>query len=149
MTDFDPITAVNTLLERKTDREREEEARYQAEKRAALHLPSELDIRAQLGARMVMMAQTALEATDDDFEQSRLAEGYALQGDYRKAATLTKDSARKTYYEQIIAAVENPNKCSCPPKNGNLSNIFTKDRILFDGQVREVLACAICGHIRC
>lgn len=150
MTDFDPINAVNTLLARKTEREREEEVRYQAEQRGKLHLPTEIDIRAQLGARMVEMAQAAIEcADDDDFEYSRMAEGYALQGDYIKAAALTRMPNKQQEYQRIIEAVTNPTSCACPKQAGTQSNIFTKDRILYDGQVKDVLACAICGHIKC
>jgi hypothetical protein len=149
MTDFDPLVAVNTVIEKKSEREREEEARFQADERAKLHLPTEVDIRAQLGARMVTMAQAALEENDDDFEATRLAEGYALQGDYRKAALITRDAARKREYEVIIAAVDNPQDCLCPVKSQNSSTRFVKDRILFEGQVRELIACSLCKNIKC
>lgn len=146
---FDPVVAIETALANKTQRERDEEAAYQARCRAALKLPTALDVRAQIGAQMVEIAQQVLALGEDDFEYTRLAEGYAMQGDYRKAAALTKDVGRQQYYEAVIAAVDNPFECGCPRKRGALSNIFTKDRILFDGQARELLACAVCGHLTC
>lgn len=147
--EFDALTAINTIIARKTKQEREEEAAYQAERRAELQLPTPIDVRAQLGARMVDLAQEVLTSTDDDFEYTRMAEGYALQGDYRKAVLLTRDDQRKRQYEAIIAAVDVASNCPCPPKNGSIPNVFTKDRILFDGQVRELLCCAVCGHLKC
>lgn len=149
MTDFDPYAAVDAVVSRKSEREREEEARFQAEQRAKLQLPTELDTRAQLGARMVELAHVALADGHDDFECSRLAEGYALQGDYRQAAALTKDDAKRAEYDRIIAAVDNPQDCGCPKKSGANSTLFLQDRILFDGQIKNILMCTICRKIRC
>lgn len=149
MTEFDPMTAVGAALERKTEREREEEARFQAEQRAKLQLPNEIDIRAQLGARMVSAAQAALEEADDDMELTRLAEGYALQGDYRKAIALTRDETRRQEYVALIEATENSVPCTCPNMVNKVSTKFIKDRILFDGQVRNIIACTICRKLTC
>lgn len=149
MTEFNPELAIEAVAARKSAREREEEARYQAEERAKLQLPTELDNRAQLGARMVSMAQAALEEKEDDFEYSRMAEGYVLQGDYRKAVLLTRDDDRRKEYQVLIDAVDNPTECGCPKQIGKMGTQFVKDKILFDGQVRHVVVCTVCRHVKC
>lgn len=149
MTEFDVNLALNTAIARKTDAEREEEARFQAEQRAKLNLPTEIDIRAQLGARMTAAAEIALAEQDTDFEVNRYAEGLALQGEYRKALSLTRCPVKRAEYTAIVDGIDNPKDCGCPKKIGTVATLFTKDRILAEGQVREVLACALCGHIKC
>lgn len=147
--EFDPYAAVEAVVARKTDKEREEEARSQAEQRAKLQLPTELDVRAQLGARMVYLAQAALGQAEEDFEYTRMAEGYALQGDYRKALELSRDPERVAEYQRIVDAVEHPTECGCPKQVGTTQVQFLKDKILFDGQVKNILACTMCRNIRC
>jgi hypothetical protein len=149
MTNFDAIQAINTAIATKTDAERDEEARFQAEQRAKLNLPTEIDIRAQLGARMVAAAEQALAEHPSEFETNRYAEGLALQGEYRKALELTQCSVKRAEYQAIVNGIDNPVDCACPKKRGQISTIFTKDRIFAEGRVREVLACALCGHIKC
>jgi hypothetical protein len=149
MADFNSDLAIEAAIARKSEREREDEARYQAEQRAKLQLPTELDTRAQLGARMVSMAQTVLAEIDDDFEYSRMAEGYALQGDYRKAALLTRDADRRKEYQVLINAMDTPTECGCLKNTGKANTQFVKDKILFEGQVRHVVVCTACRHVRC
>lgn len=149
MIEFDINTAVNAILARKTPAEREDEARFQAAERAKLHLPTEIDIRAQLGARMVALAQEALDTGVSEFELARLAEGYALQGDYKKALELTTNDDKRKEYEQILTAYTNGSKCDCPTTKGTVSTRFTKDKLLIDGQVRDLIACSLCGNLTC
>lgn len=147
--DFDVETAINTALARKTDLEKAEEARIQEEERAKLKLPTAVEIKYNLGVRMVRSAEEVLAEQPSDFEFTRLAEGLALQGKYADALALTKDPNKHAEYTKILDAFQNPRGCGCPAFRGRQATVFTKDQLLINGEVRDLLACALCGHWKC
>lgn len=147
--EFDPNAAIETIISRKTDLERAQDARFQAEQRAKLRLPTLLENKVSLGQRMCGSAMSQLEIAESDEAYSRLAEGLALQGEYRQAAQLTKDDTQRQEYLQIIDAVDNPRKCGCPNLVNKLPTRFLKEKIIFEGRQMDVTACALCGHIEC
>lgn len=147
--EFDANAAIEAVISRKTDLERAEEARFQAEQMAQLKVPSALETKAELGRRMAKSAMDSLKNQESDAAYSKLAEGLALQGEYRAAAELTRNPCKKSAYEAIIEALENPHDCGCPLMAGRNPTRFIKERIIAEGRQVDVTACSLCGHIRC
>lgn len=147
--EFDIQTAVNAALARKTDLERQEELKFQEERRKELKTPSSISARAELGKRMVALAETNLDENPTDFDLTRLAEGLAFQGHYQDAHDITRDPLKRNEYAQIIEAIAGKADCACPTKQQNQPTRFVKDIILIDGNERNLIACALCGNQTC
>lgn len=147
--EFDIQTAVSAALARKSDLERQEELKYQEERQRELGTMSPISARADLGKRMVSMAEHALETAPSEFELTRLAEGLALQGYYREAHQITTDVVKQAEYAGIIKAIDGNANCSCPNKQQNLPTRFIKDIVLVDGKERNLIACSLCGNLTC
>lgn len=147
--EFDPLKAVNAVIAQKTDIDKEEEARYQAEQRAKYNVPTELEVRCELGRRVVKTAYELLENKVSIAEFNRLASGYALQGEYEMALRFVQDDELRKQYESVLKGLNTTADCSCPKKNGSVDTRFIKDRIFHDGTIKTLIACAICGHMRC
>jgi len=135
MTNFDVEKAIAASLASKTDQEREEWEKFQNEQRAGLQLG---DGRVLFGKRQVELAFNQLDRddVDRDFEFERMAEGYALQGDFLRAYVLTTNSQKQKEYKQILDATEMD--CLCSP-----SFKFVKDKY----PQFTLYGCA-CGHLR-
>lgn len=149
MMEFDADAAVQAAIDSKTEEERERERHWQEEQRARLVLPTEMQIKAEFGRRMEVMALEALAENPTDFEYSRLAEAKALQGDWKAALELTRDPLKREEYEAVVAAIENPHDCGCPLLLNRMPTRFTKNRIIADGRQLDVIACSVCGHLKC
>lgn len=147
--EFDAEAAIQAVISQKTDLERAEEARYQAEQRAKLRLPSDLEMKVEMGRRMTKTAMRMLAVAESDDAYSRLAEGLALQGEYRQAAALAPKASQKEEYQKVVDAIDNPHDCGCPLLMNRLPTRFTKEKIIAEGRQTQITACSLCGHIRC
>lgn len=147
--EFNLESAIAAAIARKTDFERAEEEKYQTTQRAAQLTPSPTSARAELGKRMVAMAETALVENPTEFELTRLAEGLAYQGQFQLAAEITPDSVKKSEYLAVVKALNGNKDCDCPKKQGSIPTRFTKDTILVEGKPRDLVACALCGNLVC
>jgi hypothetical protein len=147
--DFNLESAIAAAIARKTDFERAEEEKYQRTQQAALSNISPIDARAELGKRMVAMAETALVDNPSEFELIRLAEGLAYQGHFALAVDITPDATKQQEYKQIVDALNGNPDCACPRKQGTISTRFTKDTILVEGRPRDLIACSLCGNVIC
>jgi hypothetical protein len=147
--DFDANLAVETALSRKTDLERAEEARFQASQRAKLRLPTALELKVELGRRIVESAVSQMKRDPTDETYSRFAEGLALQGEYREAAELTRSPEARAAYAAIVDAFDNPRDCGCPQRLNNLPTQFKKETVIVEGKQVDIIGCSLCGHIRC
>ena len=107
---FDPHRAIDSVVSQRTKSEKEDWEKYQEEQRAKVQT---LDGNALLGARQIEIALKELESGDSDFEYTRLAEGYALQGDFQKALELTRDATKRAEYQSVVDAFTNLD-CPCP-----------------------------------
>lgn len=149
MIDFDINTAIETAIARKTDVERAEEQRLQAEGAAKLSLPTPLQIRQQLGARMARAAAKELQAQPSDDACNRLAEGLALQGHYHEAVKVAQDQRLRDIYQRVIDATNNTEVCGCPKRQNGQETTFLQDTIVFEDKVVQVYKCTICKTLRC
>ena len=147
--EFDPVNAVNEAVARKTKQDKEDEARFQAEQRARYQVPTDLEVRSELGRRVTKTAYEMLESAVSIEAFNRLASGYAMQGDYEMAVKFIQDPETRKEYERVLTALHTHQDCSCPKKNGSVDTRFVKDRIVHDGTIKNLIACAICGHLRC
>lgn len=108
--EFDPIAAIENRLANKTEAELDRERKYQEEQRQRL---SVMDTRSSHAQRAIDIALHNLESNpDDDFEYTRLAEGYYLLGDFKKAFETTRNEEKKAEYEAFMNA--KPYPCECP-----------------------------------
>jgi hypothetical protein len=131
---FDPVKAIQAVVSQRTQYEKDEWEKFQEEQRAKLQL---LDGRAMLGARQVELALRELENGESDFEYTRMAEGYALQGNFEKAVELTRDATKRQEYQEILDATEID--CPCNPKQ----------KFIIDKYPQFTLwRCASCLHLR-
>lgn len=137
--EFDPIAAIENRLANKTEAELDRERRYQEQQRQRL---SVMDTRSAHAQRAIDIALHNLESNpDDDFEYTRLAEGYYLLGDFRKAFETTRNEEKKAEYEAFMNA--KPYQCECPvSRNGNvtISPRFVKEK--FPG--KDLIYCTTC-----
>lgn len=104
-------------------------------------------INVQHGQRAVQMGVEALrnlKKDDPNFEEitnterARIAEGYALQGEYRLAVQWAPEPKQ---YQDILDAIHRPNSevCDCRPKP------FVKMRFYYKGHIRSLMACPQCN----
>jgi len=151
---FNVNAALDKALASKTDEEREQEAQKQKEWRASIIVPSDVQIKAQHGDRLVALSLKALDRNPDSaFELTRLAEGYALQGKYQLAAETTKDPAKRAAYITILSAINGASECNCPKTYQSGKHVietrFVKERILTERGIKDLRACALCGRLTC
>lgn len=151
---FDPTAAVEAAIANKNDEQRQKEARYQEERRASLRTPSDIDLKMQFGRRLENMAMRAIEKhPEKESEYSRLAEAYALQGQYELAAQVTKNPHKKAEYDAVLAALDGMPDCQCPTSSRvgsqTVQHRFHKARIFARGKIVNLYACALCGRLRC
>lgn len=147
--EFDIDKAIQARLASKTDQEREEEARFQTEQRAKFNVPTDSEIRSELGRRMMASALETLAEGVSIEALDKLAASYALQGDYESALRFIQDPTVRAVYMKIHKGLQTAEDCSCPKKVNGVDTRFIKDRIPQNGTIRNLIACAICGHLRC
>lgn len=140
---FDVETAIETRLANRPKDEIERWEKYQKEHSVTLRDP-----RTEHAYRAINIATTnlakGLEPTDEDFEYTRMAEGYYLLGEFARAAELTRNEDKKNEYQALVNA--SPILCTCPNvKIGKvyLSPRFTIDR--FPG--KEIIRCTTCNKL--
>jgi hypothetical protein len=137
--EFDVETAINTRLSNRTAEELDRERRYQEEQRQRLTV---MDTRTSHAQRAIDIALHNLESNpDDDFEYTRMAEGYYLLGDFQKAAELTRNEEKRAEYQAYADA--KPIQCVCSPvRQGNvtLAPRFVKEK--FPG--KDLIYCTTC-----
>lgn len=140
---FDPHKAIDSVVSQRTTAEKEEWDKYQEEQRAKLEM---LDGNHLLGARQVDLALRELENGDSDFEYTRMAEGYALQGDFQKAYELTRDEVKRAEYEQVLDAFTNLD-CPCPTieRIGKTSIPIRFEKLKF--QDKTLVECSRCRNL--
>lgn len=84
---------------------------------------------------------------DERFDHAleKVAEGYALRGNFREASILTKDEARKAEYERLADARDRgETQCPCPsPQSFIKQKLFTGEKILV------IEECVKCHTLRC
>lgn len=117
--EFDVDKAISTRLAERTKADIAYERRYQEEQRSKL---PNIDQRGEHALRAIEIALHNLELNpDDDFEYTRLAEGYYLLGDFEKAAQTTRNKEKQAEYEAYANA--STVKCACPHQvmNGKAS----------------------------
>lgn len=133
---FDPIKAIQAVVSQRTEQEREEWEKYQAEERAKL---GTMNVNALLGARQIEIALSELKNGDSDFEYTRLAEGYSLMGDFEKAFELTRDATKKTEYKEILDATNLD--CTCPSQNKFITDSYPGFTLWRCGKCRHLRKC--------
>lgn len=102
---FDLDTAIATRLDAIPQSEKDRFQKIQEEKRAELKKSLEkFSGNSVFGKRMVDLAFENLCHGDDDFEYTRMAEGFYLLGDVESAYKTTKDPAKKEYYKRVMDA---------------------------------------------
>ena len=151
---FDAHRAIDSVVSQRTKSEKEEWEKYQEEQRAKVQT---LDGNALLGARQIEIALKELESGDSDFEYTRLAEGYALQGDFQKALELTRDATKRAEYQSVVDASEM--ECPCFHREAKVNVPASKTCV--GGSVRitkwhkfdsfrdfDLYRCVVCGHIK-
>lgn len=142
---FDVDAAIEARLSERSKDEKERWAKYQEDQRAKL---PRMDGNAVLGSRMIEAALTELEsATNRPAIYNRMAEGYALMGDYAKAVELATDHKGLEYLE--ILEAHDAEDCACPEtqKFGKFT-VPTRTPILRFAN-RTLTRCSICSHLRC
>lgn len=149
MMDFDVETAVQAAIARKSDAEREEELRLQAERLAQISMPTPLQVRASLGRRIETTARKELVAAPSDEAHDRLAEGLALQGLYHAALEAVRGPRLRASYEEVIAAAANTTPCACPKRQNGQDTSFVKDTVLFEDRVIHLRKCILCKTVTC
>lgn len=137
--EFDPITAIETRLANRSAEELDRERKYQEQQRQRLTV---MDSRSGHAHRAIDIALHNLEQNpNDDFEYTRMAEGYYLLGDFQKAAELTRNAEKRSEY--LAYANANAVKCECPvTKIGGtpISPRFVKEK--FPG--KDLIFCTAC-----
>jgi hypothetical protein len=141
--EFNATRAIARVLAEKTDEERAEEAKYQSEQREKLGTLTDVELKIQFGRRMVeaVRRKAGLDPTPEQLD--RLAEGYALQGDYDQAIKCVQDRDRRGEYLSILSALDGAG-CQCTSPKA-----FLKERIFARGKIVDVYGCTVCGKLRC
>jgi hypothetical protein len=140
---FDPVKAIESVASQRTKLEKEEWERFQQEEREKLKA---LDLNAFYGFNAVEIALKQLEHGESDFEYTRMAEGYALMGDFEKAIDLTRDPEKKAEYQTILDAHTNLD-CPCPPtQRVGKDTLPTRFRKLEFGG-KTLVECSLCGNL--
>jgi hypothetical protein len=131
--EFDVETAIETRIAETPKSEKERWQRYQEEQRAKLQIG---DGRSLLASRQIELALSELaNGSEDEFEYTRMAEGYSLLGDFEIAAQMTRDPEKKAFYQKVLAAPD----MEC--EHGKM--------ILFDKYPGLTLfICPVCKHLR-
>jgi hypothetical protein len=136
---FDVEAAIEARIAQKSEGEKERWRKFQIEERAKL---KPIDGKSSMGQRMIALAEEGIEwyakgSTDIDyeFEYTRMAEGYALMGDFWKAEELTFDPEKKKFYQQVLDAPD----MEC--EHGKM--IFYDS---FPGI--QLFKCPVCHHLR-
>jgi hypothetical protein len=158
--EFDVNSAIATALDRRSKLDQDRDARFQKEEREKLNLMSETQLRINQGKRMVELAESELQGLKGKdepqrtaFEYTRMAEGYALQGDYEAAFEMTADYAKKCEYQKILEALDGKQECSCPKSvrisKSSLPTQYIKEKIYDAVRKREVAlkSCSLCGNL--
>ena len=112
-------------------------------------------LKARMGAQQVAYAflvmSSPLTSEEYDFECNRLAEGYALQGNFEAAINNTRDDKQRENYVTILQAIENPVQCDCPAiigqGQGRVKTQFVTEVFLHNGQDTKLMRCALCGNL--
>lgn len=166
------LDAALVAIQQKNDEDRDGWGKYQEEQRqkinASLKNLSDADIKFQQGIRAVDFARQQLADLADtpltgehpqlfNFELNRMAEGYALQGDYLTALMFVKDEDKKAEYQAVQDAIMRPDDETCPcEKDGKgtnaagkavkFSTMFIKDTFYSQhhGQVVNLWKCSTC-----
>ena len=123
---------------------------------------SDIELKTWQGKRQVTFAKeqiTSLTSQGEEglvnqsqlaFEIDRLAEGYALQGDYEQAYDLAQSVERQIEYKAILNAFNNK-ECDCPQTIGkgktSFPTRFMKDKFYHQGNVAELWQCATCKKL--
>lgn len=153
MIEFDPLTAVDVAIAKKSERERQEEIKWQDEQRQRMHIPTAREVDVMLGKRLVSAARKALQHSDNPRYHDQLAEGLALQGQWHAAVTTVHNPSQRDEYLRVIAAIEEQHKCSCPETqrvNGSLiPSKFLKKEIVYDGKSVQLYYCTTCDTLQC
>lgn len=131
--------AIDAAIAKKSPAEIDRERRYQEEQRQRLTV---MDGRSAHAMRAIEIAtNNLLTNPDDDFEYTRMAEGYFLLGDFAKAAELTRNTDKKAEYEAYANA--KPVQCVCPAiRQGNvtLAPRFIKEKF----PDKDIIYCTTC-----
>jgi hypothetical protein len=118
---------------------------------------SDIDLKTWQGEKQVAFAKeqiTGLTSQGDTsqlaFEIDRMAEGFALQGDYAQAYDLAQNEEKRAEYKAVLDAFNNV-ECSCEEIVGKgkttVSTRFLKDRFYHHGQIAELWQCATCRQL--
>lgn len=80
-----------------------------------------------------------------DHALDKLAEGYALRGDFHEAAIIATDATRRAEYERLAEARKRgETQCPCPsPQNFIKQRLFTGEKMLV------IEECVKCRTLRC
>lgn len=112
-------------ITKKNEADKDEWACFQEEQRQKLNLTqknlSAADQKFQQGITTVNFALhqlDGLQGTDNieaiNLEMDRMAEGYALQGDYRSAVDCSRNEDKKAEYAKVAAAIKIDDDKTCP-----------------------------------
>jgi hypothetical protein len=131
--EFNLEQAIETRIAQKTPAERERWEKFQKEERAKVKLA---DSKSTFGQRMIDLAYREMSAgADPAFEWTRMAEGFALKGDFEYAESLTHDEEKRAFYQQVLDAPD----MEC--EHGKM--IFYDS---FPGI--QLFKCPVCHHLR-
>ena len=132
--EFDLDTAIEARLATRSEAEKERFIKYQEEQRSKL-VPS--NQKSTFGSRMVQMAFDAFkeEIVDEELEYERMAEGYALQGDFETAYVLTTNREKEEFYKRVIDA---------PDAECEHGKMFLYDEY----PTCQLFMCPVCFHLR-
>lgn len=115
---------------------------------------TEVDLKIQHGQRAIEIARENIERLKDagdtaalEFEFERMAEGYALQGDFKKAAEFASNPEKRVEYQAMLEAVEKNDDevCGCPKTQNGHPTTFIKDRFYTARGVCTLYHCTLCG----
>lgn len=118
---------------------REDDDRLEEKREAVRQLLDSRGPNYLLGQRQIELAKRQLELDPSDFEYTRLAEGYALIGDYEKAVEITRDDLKRKEYQEVLDALGRT-ECDCPKKVGENLTKFAKQNL--GGRI--LFSCALC-----
>lgn len=147
--DFDYIHAIESALEKKTDKERQEELEAQIAGRQRMNVPTVAESKVIQGERIEEIAKRniAVDPTDDAYNQ--LAYGMFLQGKLEQAIATVKDDSKRRAYMAVLNAVNGAAKCNCAEKNPKTQTSFLSDQIWVRGKITNLYTCIVCGLIQC
>lgn len=117
---FDPEKAIERRIEA-----RGEDTQFKRLQEEGKKTLPRTDSRTVYALRQIEIAERALEQNgESDFEYTRMAEGYYLLGQFRKAYETTRDPLKKQEYETAMMAGNVP--CNCP-RQGKIDPRFLMD----------------------